>query len=241
MILSIQLKQYYQVSSHSIIILGERFQMKEFELTANIRHEMGTGASRRMRRGNRIPAILYGAKKDAIPLFLDTNELGKQLENESFGSRVITLNVENAKESVVLKAIQRHPASSRVLHVDFQRVSETRQLQLRVPLHFVNEDKCIGKKEGGMISHLLPDVEITCLPRNLPEAISVDMSKIQLGETLHLSDLTVPENVTLTALSHDLDQAVATVSAPRDSIEEKGASEAEEQLTENPEPNPSDN
>nr|VFK36360.1 MAG: large subunit ribosomal protein L25 [Candidatus Kentron sp. SD]VFK38558.1 MAG: large subunit ribosomal protein L25 [Candidatus Kentron sp. SD]VFK78644.1 MAG: large subunit ribosomal protein L25 [Candidatus Kentron sp. SD] len=213
--------------------------MKKFELTANVRYEMGTGASRRMRRGNRIPAILYGAKKNAIPLSLDGNEFGKQLEDESFGSRVITVNVENAKEPVVLKAVQRHPANSRILHVDFQRVSESRELQLRIPVHFINEDKCPGKKAGGIISHLFPEVEVICLPKDLPEAISVDMSEIQLGQTLHLSDLVVPEGVTLTALSHDLDQAVVTISAPRDSMEEEDTSEAEETPTEGSEAAPS--
>jgi len=214
--------------------------MKEFQLIANIRHEMGTGASRRMRRGNRIPAILYGAGKGVIPLFLDTHEFGKQLENESFGFHIITLDVEGTKESVVLKAIQRHPANSRILHVDFQRISQASQLQLRIPLHFINEDTCVGKRVGGVINHLLIEVDVSCLPKDLPEAISVDMSKLQLGQTLHLSDLVIPEGVTLTALSHDMDQAVVTISAPHDSVEEEEIMESEEKSDESSEAKSSD-
>nr|VFJ62813.1 MAG: LSU ribosomal protein L25P [Candidatus Kentron sp. FW]VFJ68765.1 MAG: LSU ribosomal protein L25P [Candidatus Kentron sp. FW] len=195
--------------------------MKELELTASIRHEMGTGASRRMRRGNRIPAILYGEKKDVVPLSLDANTLKKQMENESFGSRIITLNVENAKESAVLKEIQRHPSSSRVLHVDFQRVSETSQIQLNIPLHLINEDTCVGKRAGGVINRLLVEVEVSCLPKDLPEAIPIDIANMEIGQTLHLSDLVVPEGVTLTALSHDMDQGVVTISAPYVSAEEE--------------------
>nr|VFK60273.1 MAG: large subunit ribosomal protein L25 [Candidatus Kentron sp. UNK]VFK68394.1 MAG: large subunit ribosomal protein L25 [Candidatus Kentron sp. UNK] len=205
--------------------------MKDFELTANIRHEIGTGASRRMRGGNRIPGILYGAKKDAIPLSLDTNEFKKQLEDESFGSRVITLNMESGEESVVLKALQRHPANSRILHVDFQRVSATTQIQLRIPLHFINEDKCIGKKKGGVINYLVPEVEVSCLPKDLPEAISVDMSEVEIGQTLHLSDLIVSENVTLVALSHDMNQGVVTISAQHDSMDEEEKPEEGEKAT----------
>nr|VFK56993.1 MAG: large subunit ribosomal protein L25 [Candidatus Kentron sp. TUN] len=216
--------------------------MNEFELTASIRHEMGTGASRRMRRSNRIPAILYGAEKDAIPLTFNTNEFGKQLENESFGSRIITLNVEDTKESAVLKAIQRHPGNARILHVDFQRISQTSLLQLSIPIHFINEDICTGKREGGVINHLLIEAEVSCLPKDLPEAIPIDMSKMQIGQTLHLSDLVVPEGVTLTALSHDQDQAVATVSAPHTSMEEeeKETLETEEKPAEGSESTPSD-
>nr|VFK47917.1 MAG: LSU ribosomal protein L25P [Candidatus Kentron sp. TC]VFK60298.1 MAG: large subunit ribosomal protein L25 [Candidatus Kentron sp. TC] len=214
--------------------------MKEFELTANIRHETGTGASRRMRGSNRIPAILYGAKKDAIPLSLDTNAFKKQLENESFGSRVITLNIGDEEESVVLKALQRHPANSRILHVDFQRISEATRIQLRIPLHFINEDKCVGKKKGGVISYLLTEVEVTCLPKDLPEAISVDMSEVEIGQTLHLSDLAVSENVTLVALSHDMDQGVVTISAQHDSMDEEETSETEEKPEESPKVTPSD-
>nr|VFK33611.1 MAG: LSU ribosomal protein L25P [Candidatus Kentron sp. MB]VFK76282.1 MAG: LSU ribosomal protein L25P [Candidatus Kentron sp. MB] len=194
--------------------------MKEFQLTANIRHELGTGASRRMRRANQIPAILYGTKKESIPLFLDAHEFNKQLEDQAFGSSIITLNLENAKEPVILKALQRHPVRSRhILHIDFMRVSASEQLQIRVPIHFINEEKCMGKKAGGIVNRLLQELEIACLPKDLPEAITIDMSSMQLGQTLHLSDLTVPEGITLTALTHGQDQTVITISSPRDSAE----------------------
>jgi len=189
--------------------------MKEFELTADIRDELGSRASRRMRRDNRIPAVLYGAKKDTISLFLDANELNKKLENESFGSRVLTLGLQNQKEAVVLRTLQRHPVNSRVIHVDFQRVSATQQLQLRVPLRFINEEHSAAKRMGAVFSRLITEVEVVCLPKDLPEAISVDISEVEIGQTMHLSELTPPEGVTFTALSQGMDQGMISVSASR--------------------------
>nr|VFK05707.1 MAG: large subunit ribosomal protein L25 [Candidatus Kentron sp. H]VFK06366.1 MAG: large subunit ribosomal protein L25 [Candidatus Kentron sp. H]VFK09695.1 MAG: large subunit ribosomal protein L25 [Candidatus Kentron sp. H] len=194
--------------------------MKKFELVANIRNEMGSRASRRMRRGNNIPAVLYGTKKSSIPLSINANELNKKLENKSFGCHILSLNIKEQKESAILKAIQRHPVNSQVIHLDFQRVSETQQIQLHVPLHFINEDVSPAKRAGGVINHLITEVEVVCLPKDLPEAIAVDMSEIQLGQNLHLSELTLPEGIMLTALSHGMNQTVGAVSARRGASEE---------------------
>nr|VFJ46343.1 MAG: large subunit ribosomal protein L25 [Candidatus Kentron sp. FM]VFJ59887.1 MAG: large subunit ribosomal protein L25 [Candidatus Kentron sp. FM]VFK11658.1 MAG: large subunit ribosomal protein L25 [Candidatus Kentron sp. FM] len=209
--------------------------MKEFELTANIREEIGSRASRRMRRGNSIPAVLYGAKKSSISLSVDSNELKKRLENESFGSHILSLNVKGKKEPAILKAIQRHPVNSQVVHLDFQRVSESQQIQLRIPIHFVNEDISPAKKMGALISHLITEVDVNCLPRNLPEAITVDVSGIQLGQSLHLSELTLPEGVSLASLSHGANQPVATVSMPREMSGRADTGEIEEGQEENAE------
>ncbi|MBT8420599.1 MAG: 50S ribosomal protein L25/general stress protein Ctc [Gammaproteobacteria bacterium] len=190
--------------------------MKEFEINANIRNETGSRASRRMRRGNNVPAVLYGAKKDPVSLFVDANELKKKLDNESFGFSILSLNVEDKKEPAILKAVQRHPVSSRIVHLDFQRISEASQIQLRIPLHFINEEASPAKQMGLGINRLITEVEISCLPRDLPEAIIVDMSNMAPGQNLHLSELILPEGAVLTALSHGTDQAVATVFTPRE-------------------------
>jgi large subunit ribosomal protein L25 len=196
--------------------------MNEFELTAEIRSAKGSRASRRMRRANTIPAILYGAKKDSLPLSVNAHELKKKLDSESFSSHILSLNVENRKEPAILKAIQRHPVSSQVIHLDFQRISEDQKIQLSVPLHFIDEDVSPTKKMGGVISHSITEVEITCLPKDLPESIAVDMSRMQPGKNLHLSELTPPKGIVLTALAHGVDQTVASASIPR------GASETSE-------------
>ncbi|VFN02985.1 MAG: LSU ribosomal protein L25P [Candidatus Kentron sp. G] len=202
--------------------------MKEFELTANIREEIGSRVSRRMRRANSIPAVLYGAKKSSLSLSVDSNELKKKLENESFSAHILNLNVKGQKEPAILKAIQRHPVNSQVIHLDFQRVSESQQIQLRIPIHFVNEDISPAKKRGALINHLITEVDVSCLPRDLPEAITVDVSGIQLGQSLHLSELTLPEGISLVSLSHGADQPVATVSMPRDIPESTDTGEIEE-------------
>nr|VFJ48986.1 MAG: LSU ribosomal protein L25P [Candidatus Kentron sp. DK]VFJ58781.1 MAG: LSU ribosomal protein L25P [Candidatus Kentron sp. DK] len=201
--------------------------MQEFELTANIRRETGSRASRRMRRAGSIPAVLYGAKKEPVWLSVDARNLKKKLENEAFGSSILSLEVENKKEPVILKALQRHPVSSRVTHLDFLRISETQQIQLRIPLHFINEDTSPAKKMGAVISHLITEVDVSCLPRNLPEAIPVDMSEMEIGQNIHLSDLKMPDGAALTVLSHGTDQAVANAAMPRGAEETSETEEAE--------------
>ena len=193
----------------------------QFELTAEVREDMGKGASRRLRRlADQVPAIIYGGGKGPQPLALVRKDLEKALENEAFYSQVLTVNVGKSKEKAILKDLQRHPAKNRVLHADFLRIDENVAIKVNVPIHFLNEDSCKGVKiGGGMIQHQTTDIEIQCLPSDIPTYIEVDMQDIDVGEIVHLSDITLPEGVTSVALAlgEDHDLAVASVNAPRGS------------------------
>jgi large subunit ribosomal protein L25 len=191
-----------------------------YVLDAELRTDKGKGASRRLRRTNKIPAVLYGENKEAAPLLLDHNQVLRKLENEAFYSHILTLNISGKSQEAVLRDVQRHPAKPHIMHMDFQRISQDRAIRVHVPLHFTNEDKCEGVKTGGgLISKVLSEVEVECLPRYLPEYIEVDMTKVQLGESLHLSNLQLPEGIKLVALSHG-DATVAMVYKPRAEVEE---------------------
>ena len=191
--------------------------MNQFEVIAEPRHALGKGASRRLRRAGRLPGILYGAGKNPVSISLETSRISKQMENEAFFSHLLAVKVGGEEAQAVVKALQRDPATSQVLHVDLQRVRSTEELHMRVPLHFVNEEDSPGRLHGGVIGHLMVDVEIGCLPKDLPEYIEVDMSRLDVGDSLHLSDLVMPERVRLMALVHDPDndQAVVTVQHPQ--------------------------
>ena len=198
-----------------------------FELDVSVRTDTGKGASRRLRRlHNAIPAVLYGAEKEPVPLTIDHDAILHATENEAFFSHIITLNLGKKKERAVIKDLQRHPARPVILHADFLRVSEGSTIQVRVPLHFVNEEKCIGVKTGGgRILKSMTEIEVTCLPKDLPEYIEVDMLEIEVGHSVHLSDISLPEGVSSVALGHgkESDHSVATVQPPRG-----GADEAED-------------
>ena len=200
-----------------------------FELDVSVRTDTGKGASRRLRRlHNAVPAVLYGADKEPVPLTIDHDAILHATENEAFFSHIITLNVGKKKERAVIKDLQRHPARPVILHADFLRVSEGSAIQVRVPLHFINEEKCVGVKTGGgRILKSMTEIEVTCLPKDLPEYIEVDMLEVELGHTVHLSDISLPEGVSSVALSHgkESDHSVATVQPPRG-----GADEAEEDI-----------
>lgn len=193
----------------------------QFEVNAEVREDMGKGASRRLRRlADQVPAIIYGGGKDPQPLTLVRKDLEKALENEAFYSQVLTVNVGKSKEKAILKDLQRHPAKNRVLHADFLRIDENVAIKVNVPIHFLNEESCKGVKiGGGMIQHQTTDIEIQCLPSDIPTYIEVDMQDIDVGEIVHLSDITLPEGVTSVALAlgEDHDLAVASVNAPRGS------------------------
>ena len=200
----------------------------DFTLTAEARADVGKGASRRLRRqGDRIPAIIYGDDKDPQNISLLHKELVKQLENEAFYSHIIKLNVDGKNQDVILKDLQRHPAKSKILHADFMRVSKTKKLHTRVPLHFLNEDTCIGvKTQGGQISHNMTELEISCLPQDLPEYIEVDLLNVEAGQIVHISDLKLPKGVESVSLAHgtDHDLPVVTVNKPRAGGETEEAS-----------------
>ena len=191
----------------------------DFTLNANGREDTGKGASRRLRRlAGEIPAIVYGGKKDPAKISLAHKDVAKALENEAFFSHIIGLVIDGKSEDVIIKDIQRHPAKALIMHMDFFRVSKTTKLQTRAPLHFINEETCVGvKMGGGLIARSMTDIEISCLPKDLPEYIEVDMAEVDLGQTVHLSDIKLPKGVESVALSYgdDHDLPVAAVNKPK--------------------------
>ncbi|ADE16932.1 ribosomal 5S rRNA E-loop binding protein Ctc/L25/TL5 [Nitrosococcus halophilus Nc 4] len=200
-----------------------------FELHADVRGEQGKGASRRLRRAGKVPAILYGAGKEPVSLTLDHNLLFQHLGYEAFYSHILTIHANGKTEKAVLKALQRDPANpNKVLHLDLQRVSPTQKLSISVHLHFMGDDVARGvRQEGGVVARLLNDVEITCLAKDLPESIEVDLTDLGAGEALHLSDLKLPEGVEIPALKlgEDYDQPVVTIHKPRVAEEEEAGTE----------------
>lgn len=190
----------------------------KFELDAQVRDDIGKGASRRLRHANKVPAIVYGAGEAAVALTLDHNQMLNALSNEAFYSRILTLNISGKSEKVILKAMQRNPAKPRIAHMDFLRVRADQKLHMHVPLHFIGAENAPGIKEGGVFSHIISDVEVSCLPANLPEFIEVDLSNFMLDQTMHLSELKLPNGVELAALAHGVeghDLPVVSLHIPR--------------------------
>jgi large subunit ribosomal protein L25 len=203
----------------------------DFKLNAKARTDVGKGASRRLRRlAGQLPAIVYGGDKAPFMINVPHKDLTKALEDERFYSHIISLDIEGVgSESVVLKALQRHPAKPQLLHADFLRVDATHSITMRVPLHFTNAEKCVGVRlGGGTVSHAISELEIRCLPSNLPEAIEVDLTDLNLGEIIHISELTLPAGVESVQLSHgaDHDLPVVSVLAPRGGADEETKEEA---------------
>ena len=186
-----------------------------FVINARSREDTGKGASRRLRRqSGEVPAIIYGGKKHAEKISILHKDITKALENEAVYSSIISLSIDGKAEDTIIKDIQRHPAKQVILHLDFLRVSKTTKLQTRVPLNFLNEDICIGvKMSGGLIAHTMTDIEVSCLPKDLPESIDVDMEQIDIGQIVHLSDIKMPSGVESVSLSQgaEYDLTVATV------------------------------
>ncbi|KRW62527.1 50S ribosomal protein L25/general stress protein Ctc [Pseudomonas sp. TTU2014-080ASC] len=199
--------------------------MTEFTLNAELRSDLGKGASRRLRRNvAMVPAVIYGGDKAPVSISLLAKELAKLIENEAAFSHVLSLDVAGTKENVLIKALQRHPSKGFVLHADFQRVVAGQKLTAHVPLHFINEATAVGvKQQGGEISHVIAEVEVSCLPKDLPEFIEVDMAAVEAGQIVHLSDLKLPKGVELVALAHGNDLAVANIHASR--VKDEGAAE----------------
>lgn len=192
--------------------------VETFKVTATSRSDAGKGASRRLRRQGRVPGIVYGGDQPPQTISLSNNEMMKHLEHEAFYSHVLELDVDGVAQSVILKALQRHVYRAGILlHVDFQRVVADQALHVHVPVHFVGEERSVGAKRGGVISHLLNEVEVICLPKDLPEFIEVDVSGLDIGESLHLSDLKLPAAIRLASLAHGEsgDLAVVTVVPPK--------------------------
>jgi large subunit ribosomal protein L25 len=191
--------------------------MTDFVLTAELRNDMGKGASRRLRGAGKVPAIMYGGHQEPTPINLIHNELAHQLENEAFFSHILTIKLDGQDENAIVKDVQRHPSKPLILHIDLQRVSATEIIRVHVPLHFVNEATSPGVKGGGLVTHSLIEVEVQCLPKDLPEYIEVDLGNLDLNEIIHLSDIKLPAGVELVELGHGdaHDQAVASIHMPR--------------------------
>jgi large subunit ribosomal protein L25 len=201
----------------------------DFTLSAEVRTDLGKGASRRLRHADRVPAIVYGGNKEPMNISLEHLKLIHSLENEAFYSHILTINIDGKKEKTVLKDLQRHPAKPVILHADFLRVSDTEKLKMHVPLHFINEDKAPGVKVGGVVTHNITEVEVLCLPKDLPEFLEIDLAGVDMEQILHLTDIKLPNGVELVELSHGEghNQAVAAIHKTRGSVEASVEGEGE--------------
>ena len=198
----------------------------KIEISAKKREAQGTGASRRLRRAGSVPGILYGGERDAVNIELNHKELYQHLTNEKFHASILTLKLDGAAEQVLLRAFNMHPYKGHVQHIDFQRVSKDKKIHMKVPLHFVNAEISPGVKEqAGVVSHVLNDLDVTCLPDDLPEFIEVDMGSLTIGHSIHVKDLKLPKGVE-PVLHRGENPAVATVIQPVLITEEETAAEA---------------
>ena len=204
--------------------------MADFELNAELRTDKGKGASRRLRRNaDMIPAILYGAGKDPLSLTLAHKDIHKACENEAFFSHIITINADGDRQQAIVKDLQRHPAKDRIMHADFLRIQMDQAITVEVPLHFLNEDSCLGVRQGGgNVSHNMTSIEISCLPGDLPEYIEVDIEDLDLGDAIHISGLRLAEELSIPSLQQgaDHDHVVVSVNAPKraEELDEEEAS-----------------
>jgi large subunit ribosomal protein L25 len=178
--------------------------MSNFKIDAELRDDLGKGASRRLRHQNKIPAIIYGGDKEPRSISVEHHKIMKLLEDEAFFTSILELQAAGGKQQkVILRDMQRHPSKPRIMHMDFQRVAAGHELHMNVPLHFLNEEKSPADKTSGVvISHQLNEVEVVCLPKDLPEFIEVDLAKFDIGDIIRLSDIKLPKGVTLTAFTH---------------------------------------
>ena len=196
------------------------------EISARKREAQGTGASRRLRRLGRVPGIVYGGDKDAVTIELDHKDLFLRLRNEKFHASILTLALDGTKEQVLLRAVNMHPFKAQVQHIDFQRVSKDRKIHMKVPLHFVHAEKSPGVKEqGGVVNHVLNELDIVCFPDDLPEYVEIDLGNLAVGHSLHVRDVPLPKGVEL-ALPKDENPVMATVVVPALVTEDEEAAPA---------------
>ncbi|HWT27909.1 MAG TPA: 50S ribosomal protein L25/general stress protein Ctc [Methylophilaceae bacterium] len=188
----------------------------EIIIQASKREGKGTGASRRLRRAGSVPGVIYGAGKDAVSVQFDHKTLFLQFRHEAFHASILTLDLEGKKESVLLRDYQMHPVRNTIQHIDFQRVSATEKIHVKVPLHFVNEEVGPGVKlGGGIVTHILTEADVSCLAKDLPEFIEVDLGNAEVGQTIHLSEIKIAKGIEFVQLAHGNDAAVATITKPR--------------------------
>jgi large subunit ribosomal protein L25 len=203
------------------------------QLNAEPRADSGKGASRRLRRTGLVPAVVYGGDGDARSISLVHNEFSHELENEAIYTQLIDLNIGEQSEEVILRDLQRHPFKNRVLHADFFRIDKKKPIHVVVPIHAVNAEECVGVKlDGGMVTQVATEIEVICLPKNLPEYLEVDVAELHLGETIHLSELKVPEGVEIVALTYGEDHDTGVISVVKTRAEEIIPDEAPEDIDE---------
>lgn len=194
--------------------------------------EQGKGASRRLRKENLIPAIIYGGESEAVSICVKTNELVKAISEDAFFSSIIGIELDGTKQEVIIKALQRHPSKGFPLHADFQRIVRGQEMNFSVPVRVINEEESAGKKTGGVLTQLVNDIQVTCLPRNLPEFIEIDVAKLEVGDNIRLGDVTLPQGLSLVLQDNsELENAIVSMQAPtveevKESTEEADAEEA---------------
>lgn len=196
----------------------------QMEISASKRTLQGKGASRRLRGSGKVPGVIYGGENPAQAIELDHNSLYHKLKLEAFHASILSLDLEGQQEQVLLRDIQMHPFKLQVLHIDFQRVDKNKKIHMKVPLHFINAEIAPGVKlSGGLVSHVLTELDVSCLPKDLPEFITVDLTELAAGNTLHLSDLELPEGVEIPTLIRGENLPVATIIIPRAVAAEEAA------------------
>ncbi len=203
-----------------------------FTLEAEVRTDLGKGASRRLRHADKVPAILYGEGSEPVSLTLAHNKVFRAQQEEAFYSHVLTINVDGKPVECLIKDMQRHPFKDLIMHLDFLRIDATHAVHVNAPVHYINEDE--AEKKGGKIAHHMNEITISCLPADIPEYIEVDVAGLEVGQTLHLSDVTLPKGVTSDELAkgENHDQAVVSLNAPKGSSDDSEEAAAEEIATE---------
>ena len=194
---------------------------EEFNLIAEMRDDQGKGASRRLRRQGKVPAIIYGAGREPRSLMFDHNKVLQQLEDPSFYSSILNIKVGDKSRAAVVKDIQRHPAKQRILHIDLQRIVEDEKIKMQIPIHYLGEEEAVGVKlGGGTVSKLMTELEISCLPKDLPEFLEVDISELELDQMLNVSDINLPEGTEISELLIEQNPAIVSIQEIKEIIEE---------------------
>ena len=195
---------------------------EEFNLIAEMRDDQGKGASRRLRRQGKVPAVIYGAGRDPRNLMFDHNKVLHQLEDPSFYSSILNIKVGEKSRAAIVKDIQRHPSKKQIIHIDLQRIVEDEQIKMQIPIHYLGEEDAVGVKiGGGTVTKIMTELEISCLPKDLPEFLEVDISELELDQMLNVSDISLPEGVEISDIIKEQDQAIVSIQEIKEIIEEE--------------------
>ena len=195
---------------------------EEFNLIAEMRDDQGKGASRRLRRQGKVPAVIYGAGRDPRNLMFDHNKVLRQLEDPSFYSSILNVKVGEKSRAAIVKDIQRHPSKKQIIHIDLQRIVEDEQIKMQIPIHYLGEEDAVGVKiGGGTVTKVMTELEISCLPKDLPEFLEVDISELELDQMLNVSDISLPEGVEISDIIKEQDQAIVSIQEIKEIIEEE--------------------